>query len=160
MNNKGISVKLIAINAMIAGVYAVFTLVLSPIAYLEVQFRLSEVMVFLSFYNKKYIPGLVIGCIISNIPSPLGLMDICFGTLSTLIVCLAMYYIKNRYVAAFVGALITGIVIGAELYFAFEIPFLINAFYVFLGELLVLGIGSKLFRLVERNQQLKSYIIE
>ncbi|MFV0394959.1 MAG: QueT transporter family protein [Coprobacillaceae bacterium] len=158
--NKGISVKLIAINAMIAGVYAVLTLVLSPIAYLEVQCRLSEVMVFLAFYNKRYIPGLVIGCLLANIPSPLGMMDICFGTISTLLVCIAMYYIKNRYIAAIAGSIITGIIIGAELYYAFEIPFLINAFYVFIGELIILVIGAKLFELVENNKKLNSYIME
>ena len=44
--NKGISVKLVVINAMIAGVYAVLTLAISPIAYSEIQFRLSEIIVF------------------------------------------------------------------------------------------------------------------
>jgi uncharacterized membrane protein len=158
--NKGITVKFIAINAMIAGVYAVFTLVLSPIAYLEVQCRLSEVMVFLSFYNKKYIPGLVIGCFLANIPSPLGIMDMSFGTISTLLVCMAMYYIKNKYVAAVAGAIITGVIIGAELYYAFAIPFLINAIYVCIGELIVLLIGAIAFTFIERNKTLSAYINE
>lgn len=158
--NKGISVKLIAINAMIAGVYAVFTLALSPIAYSEIQFRLSEVMVFLAFYNRKYIPGLVIGCFMANISSPLGLMDMFFGTFSTLLVCIAMYYIKNRYIAAIVGGIITGIIIGTELHFAFQIPLVINMIYVAIGELVVLVIGAKLFEFVEQNKRLSSYIKE
>lgn len=158
--NKGLSVRLIAINAMIAGVYAAFTLALSPIAYLGVQFRLSEIMIFLAYYNKKFIPGLVIGCFIANIPSPIGLMDIIFGTLSSLAVCIAIYYIKNKYVAAFVGALITGIIIGLLLHIAYEIPYIINAFYVFVGQFFVLIIGAILFKFVEKNEQLFSYIKE
>ena len=158
--NKGISVKLIAINAMIAGVYAALTLALSPIAYLEIQFRLSEVMVFLAFYNKKYIPGLVIGCLLANLTSPLGMMDICFGTFSTLLVCISMYCIKNRYFASIVGAIITGLIIGAELYYAFSIPFLLNASYVFIGELLVLLIGAIVFKVLETNSQIKKIIFE
>lgn len=51
--NKNISVKLIAINAMIASIYAVLTLAISPIAYSEIQFRLSEIMVFLAFTIKN-----------------------------------------------------------------------------------------------------------
>ena len=70
--NRSISVKLIVVNAMIASVYAALTLAISPIAYSEIQFRLSEIMVFLAFYNKKYIPGLIIGCIIANLFSPMG----------------------------------------------------------------------------------------
>ena len=158
--NKGLSVKLIAINAMIAGVYAAFTLALSPIAYLGLQFRLSEIMVFLAFYNKKFIPGLVIGCFIANIPSPIGLLDILFGTLSSLVVCVAIYYIKNRYLAAFVGAVITGIIIGLLLHLAYGIPYIVNAFYVFIGQLLVLIIGAIIFKFVESNEQLFSYIKE
>lgn len=156
--NKGISVRLIAINAMIAGVYAALTLALSPIAYLEIQFRLSEVMVFLAFYNKKYIPGLVVGCLLANLPSPLGMMDICFGTLSTLLVCIAMYYIKNRYIAAIIGAIITGLIIGTELYYAFTIPFVLNASYVFIGELIVLLIGAIIFKTLESNSQFTKFI--
>lgn len=72
--NKHISVKIIVINAMIASIYAALTLVISPIAYSEIQFRLSEIMVFLAFYNRKYIPGLIIGCIVANLFSPMGLL--------------------------------------------------------------------------------------
>lgn len=158
--NKGISVKLIAINAMIAGVYAALTLALSPIAYLEIQCRVSEIMVFLAFYNKKYIPGLVVGCLLANLPSPLGMMDICFGTLSTLLVCLAMYKLKNRYVAAFTGAIITGIIIGIELHYAFSIPLFINIIYVCIGEFIVLIIGAIIFRLIEKNTRLMNFIKE
>lgn len=156
--NRGISVKLIAINAMIAGVYAVLTLALSPIAYLEIQFRLSEVMVFLAFYNKRYIPGLVIGCFLANIPSPLGMMDICFGTISTFFVCIVMDKIKNRYLAATIGALITGLIIGAELYYAFSIPFVLNAGYVLIGELGVLLIGAIMFKGFEKNKQVSTFL--
>lgn len=156
--NKNNSVRLIAINAIIAGVYAVLTLALSPIAYSEIQLRLSEIMVFLAFYNKKFIPGLTLGCLLANITSPLGLMDICFGTISTLIVCIAMVCIKNRYLAATAGAIITGVIIGAELHYAFEIPYLINAFYVFVGELIVLLIGSIIFKYLEKNKTLFSFI--
>lgn len=158
--NKSISVKLIAINAMIAGVYAALTLALSPIAYLEVQFRLSEIMVFIAFYNKKYIPGLVIGCFLANIPSPLGIMDICFGTFSTLLVCITISYLKNRYIAAIVGSIITGIIIGAELYYALSIPFLLNATYVCIAELVVLLIGAIIFKSLEKNKQVKKFIFD
>ncbi len=156
--NKGISIKLIAINAMIAGVYTAFTLVLSPISYLGVQARLSEIMVFLAFYNKKYIPGLVIGCFLANIPSPLGIMDMTFGTISTLVVCIAMYLIKNRYFAALAGGIITGVIIGVELYFAFQLPLLLTIGQVFAGELLVLIIGAVIFQMIEKNKSVEKIL--
>lgn len=150
--NRSISVKLIVVNAMIASVYAALTLAISPIAYSEIQFRLSEIMAFLAFYNKKYIPGLIIGCIIANLFSPMGLLDVIFGTISTIIVCITMYVIKNRYLAAIIGAIITGLIIGGELWYAYQIPYLINALYVAIGELIVLIIGALVFKAIEHNE--------
>lgn len=158
--NKHISVKQIVINAMIASIYAALTLVISPIAYSEIQFRLSEIMVFLAFYNRKYIPGLIIGCIVANLFSPMGLLDVIFGTISTIIVCISMYLIKNRYLAAITGALITGIIIGGELWYAYQIPYLINALYVAIGELIVLIIGAFIFNVLEHNNRFMNILID
>ena len=158
--NKHISVKIIVINAMIASIYAALTLVISPIAYSEIQFRLSEIMVFLAFYNRKYIPGLIIGCIVANLFSPMGLLDVIFGTISTIIVCISMYLIKNRYLAAIIGALITGIIIGGELWYAYQIPYLINALYVAIGELIVLIIGAFIFNVLEHNNRFMNIFID
>lgn len=158
---KKSNVFIIVMNAIIAAAYAALTILIAPIAYGEVQLRLTEVMVFLAFYNKKYIPGLVLGCFISNIPSSLGMPDMIFGTLSTLLVCLAMYFIKNKWVAAFIGALITGLIIGSELYFILELPFIMSALYVFIGELIVLIIGVIVFNTIEKNDKLMdTYIRE
>lgn len=158
---KKLNVQLIAINAIIAAVYAAATFAIAPIAYGAIQTRISEVIVFLAFYNKKYIPGLVIGCFLANIPSSLGAWDLVFGTFSTLVVCLSMYYLKNLFAAALAGGLITGIIVGAELTFVFADPFKINFIYVFIGEVLVLIIGAILFKLLERNQNfMKKYIYE
>ena len=152
--------KEIALNAIIACIYAVLTLAIAPLAYSEVQFRISEVMVFLAFYNRKYIPGLVIGCFLSNIPSSLGWMDMVFGTFSTLVVVLTMNKVNNRYTASVLGALITGVIVGFELHLAFGIPFLINAIYVAIGELGVLLIGAILFKTIENNPNVKRYLEE
>ena len=148
-----LNTRTITQNAIIACAYAILTLVIAPLAYSEIQFRLSEIMVFLAFYNKKYIPGLIIGCFIANMPSPLGFYDMFFGTLSTVIVCVWLSKTKNRYLAAFEGAFITGIIIGYELHLAFCIPFVINAIYVAIGELGVLLLGAVIFGILEKNKR-------
>lgn len=147
------NVKTIAENAVIACTYAVLTLAIAPLAYSEIQFRISEIMVFLAFYNKHWIPGLIIGCFIANIPSPLGIYDIFFGTLSTIIVCFCVNKTINRYLAAIIGAVVTGIIIGYELHLAFGIPFFINAIYVGIGEFVVLMIGAICFKYIEKNKR-------
>lgn len=56
-------------NAMIGAAYAVLTILISPIAYGAVQMRLTEIIVLLACYNKKFIPGLTIGCLLANLAS-------------------------------------------------------------------------------------------
>ena len=72
MNKNNKMIMTISMNAMIAAIYAALTLMIQPLAYRELQFRLSEIIVLLAFYNKKLIPGLVVGCFIANTASPLG----------------------------------------------------------------------------------------
>lgn len=155
---KKIDVKTIAINAVIAAIYAALTIGLAPISYGQIQMRISEMMIFLAFYNKKYIPGLVLGCFIANVPSSLGFYDMIFGTFATLLAVIAMNKVSNRYVGGLLGGLINGIIVGLELTFAFSTPFLLNAVYVFIGEAVVLEIGAFLFGLVEKNQPVMKFI--
>lgn len=157
-NMRKVDVKMTAINAMIACIYAILTIVCSSFSYGGIQLRISEIMVFLAFYNKKYIPGLVIGCFLANLASPLGIADICFGTFATFIACLGMYQIKQLLIAGLFGALVNGIIVGLELYFVLDLPFFMNAFYVFLGEFIVLMMGVYLFNMIERKHTFTKYI--
>ena len=158
---KTIEMKDLVMNAMIGCVYVVLTLAIVPLAYGGIQMRFSEIMVFLAFYNRKYIPGLIIGCFVANIPSPMGMMDMIFGTLSTILVCFAMYKLKNIFMAAVAGGIITGLIVGSELYLVLGLPFVINAFQVFLGEVIVLLIGAIIFKVLEKNENvMNKYIYE
>lgn len=148
-------VKTVAQNALIACTYAVLTLAIAPLAYSEIQFRLSEIIVFLAFYKRQWIPGLVAGCFLANLYSPLGAYDLIFGTLSTLLVCYAMKHLNNRYVAAITGSIITGGLIGIELALAFGTPLLLNVVYVAIGELGVLVLGAIIFGSIEKKEAFK-----
>ena len=55
MDNKKKTVQRLARTAIIAALYAVITLALAPISYGAVQFRVSEIMVLLAFFDPFYI---------------------------------------------------------------------------------------------------------
>lgn len=160
MERKNNLIFTIALNAIIAAVYAAATFMIAPLAYREIQLRLSEVIVLLAFYNKKLIPGLAIGCLIANIPSPLGVIDMVVGTISTLVVCFFMNKAKNIYISALIGSIATGLIVGAELSIVYHIPYIINAIYVFIGEAIVLFLGTIIFKRLEHNEKFMSYINE
>ena len=147
-------------NAMIAGVYAALTIICSSISYGGIQFRVSEILILLAFYNKKFIPGLVAGCFIANMPSTLGVADMFFGTLATLIAVVLINKVKNLYTAAFIGAIVNGIIVGAELYIVLKLPFMINALSVFFGEIVVLMLGVAVFKRIEKNDSFMNKFIK
>ena len=151
MTNR--TTRLMAVNAVIAAVYAALTVALAPISYGAIQFRISEALIFLAFYNKKFIPGLVAGCFIANLGSSLGLPDIIFGTFATLLAVVSMSLLHNRYLAALAGALFNGIIVGIELTIIFkDAPLWFNMGAVFIGELVVLVLAAIGAGLLEKNK--------
>jgi len=121
---------------------------------------LSEIIVLLAFYNKKLIPGLVVGCLIANIPSPLGVIDWIVGPASTIVVCYFMNRVDNIYTSALIGSIATGLIVGAELAIVYHIPYIINAIYVFIGEAVVLFLGTIVYKRLEKNDRFMEYIEE
>lgn len=90
------STRKIAFAAIIAAVYAALTMVLAPISYGPLQFRISEVLCILPFFFPFSVWGLFIGCIIANLLSAYGAMDIVFGSLATLLAAYCTMAIGKR----------------------------------------------------------------
>lgn len=72
--------------AIVAALYVILTMTpgLSAISYGPIQFRVSEMLNFTAFFNKKYIIAVTIGCMISNFLS-FTWVDVIVGGLSTLV---------------------------------------------------------------------------
>ena len=82
---KNFTTSVICANAFIACLYAVVTYLCGPLAYEFSQFRFSEALNLLVFFNPTYTVGLTIGCFLANIMSTVGPLDLIFGTLATLV---------------------------------------------------------------------------
>ncbi|MDR1628682.1 MAG: QueT transporter family protein [Oscillospiraceae bacterium] len=82
---------LIVQAGVIAAVYAALTYFSSlfGLAYGGVQFRLSEALTILPVFTPAAIPGLAVGCIIANIISPNGILDMILGPTATLLAAIA-----------------------------------------------------------------------
>lgn len=138
-------------NGLLAALYCVLTYVMAPISFGAIQFRLSEILVLACFFDKKKIIGLTLGCFLANLISPLGLMDIGFGTLATFLACLGIIFSKHLIVAIIFPVIANGIIVGFELYLIGE-PLWLSMGTVALGELGVMIIGYIIFMLLKRNK--------
>ena len=154
--NNNLTSKIVK-SALIAAIYAVLTIILAPISYGPVQFRISEILVLLAFIDPIYIIGLTLGCLISNLFGGYGLMDIIFGTLATFLsvsaISITAKYIKSNIVSLIISSLwptiFNAIIVGWMLSMVSELPMLITMLQVGIGEFVVVTIvGVPVFKLI------------
>lgn len=83
--------------AMIAALYVVLTLCINAfgLASRAIQVRISEALTILPYFTPAAIPGLVIGCLISNTITGCALLDILLGSFATLLGALGSYALRR-----------------------------------------------------------------
>ena len=141
---KFFTVKNLCLSGIIAALYAGLTVLLQAISFNAVQVRVSEAMTLLPVLMPAAIPGLTIGCFLANLISPVGWMDLVFGTLATLIAAVLTRRLrKNLYLAALMPVISNAVIEGVMLHVAFGEPLWMSMLTVGAGEALacfVLGI--------------------
>ncbi len=161
------NIKQIATAAIIAAAYAAVTYVTAAmgIAYGAIQFRIAEAFFVFTAFTPAAAVGLTVGCVLANLFSPYGLIDITLGAAATLISCIITRFLFRRFKKSavfftpLVPSVINGLIVGAEIaYFAapigsaaFNSAWLISGAEVAAGEAAVcFALGIPLFYLVRR----------
>lgn len=96
MRNK--KVLFVAQAALIAAIYVVLTYFISAfnLASGAIQVRVSEALTILPFFTPAAIPGLTIGCFLSNLLTGCLPMDVVCGSLATLIGAVGSYVLRRQ----------------------------------------------------------------
>lgn len=132
--------------ALIAALYVVLTLVSAAFGLdsKAIQFRLSEVLTVLPALTPAAIPGLFIGCLLSNFICGAMLPDMIFGSLATFIGAVGTYFIGKRvkWLSALPPIAANTVIVPLVLKYAYHldgtVPFF--ALTVFIGEFVCCGI--------------------
>ena len=173
MNSKN-TTRRIAAAAVIAAAYAALTIVLAPISYGPLQFRVSEALTVLPFLLPSSVWGIFIGCLLANLYTG-SVLDIVFGSLATLLAGLLTARfgkkgdtVKNRLLGCLMPVLFNAVIVGAVLTWGYrfqEFPdnplasYGFNALTVGVGEAGVLYlIGYMLLRLLPRSKSVREWI--
>ena len=173
MKTNQLSVTRLVRCAVIAAVYVVLCLALAPFSYGAVQVRIAEALCLLPVFGAEYIVGVTLGCFLANL---LGstVIDVVFGTLATLLACLATYKLRDvRVKGLAIPASLPPVVFNMLIVGAFEITFFFtdtaptaalaafNAVTVGIGEIISCTVvGVALVKLVESNEGLKRIFTE
>lgn len=130
--------------AMIAAIYVVLTVVGASFAFGPIQIRFSEALTILPVFTPAAIPGVFLGCLISNIAAGAVLPDIIFGSLATLIGAVFTWMLRNqsRYLAPLPPVIANALIVPFVLKYAYmeplPIPFMMLT--VGLGEVVSCGV--------------------
>ena len=152
--------------ALVAAIYIALTIIqpFNVISFGAYQFRISEMMNFMAFYNRKYIIGVTIGCMIANLFSPLWI-DVFVGGGSTLVFLtlgvvlfskvkpgyLLNGWLRKDFFLFSIFFSISMVTIAIELNIVTGAPFLLTWFTTAIGECASLLVGAILIDKISKR---------
>ena len=155
--------------ALVAAIYIALTIIppFNVISFGAYQFRISEMMNFMAFYNRKYIIGVTIGCMISNFFS-FGILDVFVGGGSTLVFLtlgvvlfskvkpgyLLNGWLRKDFFLFSIFFSISMVTIAIELNIVTGAPFLLTWFTTAIGECASLLVGAILIDKISKRVDL------
>jgi uncharacterized membrane protein len=137
-------------TAVIAGLYTALTVGLAPISFGLVQCRVAELLTVLAVYTPAAVPGLTVGCALSNVigltmgSNIAGALDILLGTLATgLAALLSCRWRRYRLwglpvLSTLPPVLFNAVIVGAELTLVSPVP----TWEMFFTEMALVGLGQ------------------
>ena len=145
--------------AMIAAVYVVLTMFISAfnLASGAVQIRISEALCILPVFTPAAIPGLFIGCLLSNTLTGCVIYDVIFGSIATLLGAIGTYALrKTKFLYTLPPVIANTVIVPAVLMYAYNVPgsYFILALGVGAGEVIsICVLGSVLRAVLWKNRE-------
>lgn len=135
MNVKAMSARSIAAGGLVAGLYIALTALFAPMSFGAIQFRVSEALTLLPILSPAAVPGLFVGCLLSNLILGAPWQDVIFGSLATLLAAMLTRWLRrSQWLAALMPVVMNGLVVGGMLSVLYALPFAATAATVALGE--------------------------
>ena len=140
-------------GALIAALYCALTLLLQPFSFGAVQFRLSEALTMLPLLTDAAVPGLFIGCLLSNLLGASTIFDIVFGSLATLLAAVLTRKLRSKpLLAAACPVLCNGLITGTVVSGITHTPILLSMLWIAVSEAVICYLlGLPLIRLLKRT---------
>jgi uncharacterized membrane protein len=144
--------RTVAVAGVVGALYVVLSLLVAPLAYGPIQFRLGEVLKPLVIKYPATIPAFAVGVGIVNLLSPLtGGLELILMPIVNLVGGTLCWYMARRiggmvgtYIASLIFALVIAAGVATVLHFAAELPYLVAFASVAVSEVVLLLLGNAL----------------
>lgn len=157
----------LTLAALVAALYAVMSYFgnIFGLTYGGIQCRFAEALCVLPFFFPCTVPGLFVGCLITNLMSSVGPLDMVFGSMATLLAAIWTTRMPNRFLAPLPPVICNGIIIGAMIAWyeagfgpGFWPMFAWNGITVAIGEAIACyGLGGLLLSALEKIPRIEQY---
>ena len=154
-----VSARQISIGGVIAALYFTITITpgISAISYGPIQLRVAEALTVLPYVYPGAVGGLFAGCLLANFFGPVGIEDIVFGSLLTLIAAGLSYLMRHTnkpLLAPLPPVIVNTLGVPIYLHVFFGQPYWIVAFYILIGETIACYLlGYPLLKIILRKQR-------
>ena len=144
--------------ALIAAVYVLFTFLSSLFGLSSgmIQLRLSEALTVLPVFTPAAVPGLAVGCLLSNILTGCAVWDVAFGSLATLLGAIGTRLLRRQGFLAYLPPVLSNtLIVPAVLIRVYGVPsaWWLVSLCVLAGELLsCVLLGSALRRILQPHK--------
>ncbi len=110
---RDLTTKNLTLAAVVAALYAALTLALPGPSFGFL--RVAEALTVLPFLFPATAPGLMVGCLVANLISPYGLVDVVCGTAATAIAAFLTMKVPNKWLAPLPPVICNGVIVGGML---------------------------------------------
>ncbi|MDN7145523.1 QueT transporter family protein [Liquorilactobacillus mali] len=160
---SGNKIRFMVINAALAAIYVVITMMFSSFSFGAIQVRIATALYQLVAFNKKYYWGMVLGVVVANLlMSPFGLIDIPVGLGVTGLGLAIAIFINRKIKNINIRLLVVGmcvslgmIFVALELFYISKAPLLITYVYLICGQLVAQVIGAVIFKIINKAINLR-----
>ncbi|WP_425357500.1 QueT transporter family protein [Lentibacillus jeotgali] len=153
-----LTVRTLAVNAILAVAYVVLSLATAPLAFSTIQFRIPEMLNHLVIFNTKYFYGIVLGVFLINLIPPTGMYDLAFGVAHTVLslafVMFLATFIKHKLILMVINTIVftlTMFIIAYQLIMAADLPFLQTWLTSAAGEFIVMALGIPIMYMLNKR---------
>jgi uncharacterized membrane protein len=142
-----LNTKKLTIVIIFAALYAVGVIALAPISFLTFQVRIADALLPLSMiFGLPGAIGFAIGCAVSNIYSPFGLIDVVGGAVANLVACTLAWYIGRRrgvtwrFFGTIAETLAVSFIVGGYLDLFFGVPLEAGFLGILAGSIIAINV--------------------
>ena len=145
----------ITLIAIFSALYVVLTVAFQPISYSWLQIRISEALTPIPFlFGFPSVVGIFIGCFLANLLSPIGLPDIVFGPLLSLLAAILSWKFSynKKWLACVYPIIVNSFGVSAYVSVFYGVPYFITVLSIGISEALSAGlIGYPLLVALDRS---------